>query len=101
VLARLAAEAEGPEPGLQMDELWDEEWRDNIYRSALARVRGRVNPKQFQVFDGCVLQNQRPADVARMLGISTAQVYLARHRVTAAVKRAVKDLEAELGGPGL
>jgi hypothetical protein len=33
-----------------------------------------------------------------MLGLNTAQVYLAKHRLSAAVKRAVKELEVEMGG---
>jgi RNA polymerase sigma factor (sigma-70 family) len=85
-------------PDVQIDGLWEQEWRENIFRAALARVRQRANPKQYQVFDCCVLQNQRPAEVARMLGLNAAQVYLAKHRLSVAVKRAVKELEGEIGG---
>ncbi len=85
-------------PDAQIDGIWEQEWRDNIFRAALAQVRQRANPKQYQVFDCCVLQNQRPAEVAQMLGLNAAQVYLAKHRLSAAVKRAVKELEAQLGG---
>ena len=63
---------------------------------ALARVRQEANPKQYQVFDYCVLQGMRASEVASMLGLSTAQVYLAKHRVSAAVKRAAREVEAEL-----
>ena len=87
-------------PEDQIDGVWEQEWRENIFRAALARVRQRANPKQYQVFDCCVLQNQRPAQVARMLGLNAAQVYLAKHRIGAAVKRTVKELEAELGEGG-
>lgn len=85
-------------PDAQIDGVWEEEWRENIFRAALDRVRQRADPKQYQVFDFCVLQNERPGEVARMLGLSPAQVYLAKHRMTAAVKRAVKEIERELGG---
>ena len=85
-------------PHAQIDEIWEQEWRENIFRAALARVRQRANPKQYQVFDCCVLQNQRPAEVARMLGLNAAQVYLAKHRLSAAVKRAVKEFEGQMGG---
>ena len=92
---KMAAPAGGPD--MQLDEIWEQEWRENIFDRALLAVRQRVNPKQYQVFDCCVLQNQRPAEVARMLGMNAAQVYLAKHRVSAAVKQAVKEIEAELG----
>ena len=36
-------------PDTAFEEAWDEEWRENIYQSALARVRARVNPKHYQV----------------------------------------------------
>jgi RNA polymerase sigma factor (sigma-70 family) len=84
-------------PDAAMEATWEQEWRDTIYRAALARVRRRMNPKHFQVFDGCVLQGLPSSEVARMLGMNAAQVYLARHRVTQAVKRAAAELEEELG----
>ena len=85
-----------PEPDAQIDAAWEHEWRENLFHAALARVRQRANPKHYQVFDYCVLQELPAPEVARMLGLNAAQVYLARHRMSAAVKRAVKELEAEL-----
>ena len=92
------------DPGRGEDALPDEEmernledaWRDNIFERALARVKQRANPKSFQVFDCVVLRNMAPAEVASMLGLNAAQVYLAKHRVSVAVKRAAKQIEQEL-----
>jgi len=84
-------------PDAAIEAAWEEEWRDNVYRAALARVRQKVKPKHFQVFDGCVLQGLPSAEVAQMLGMNAAQVYLARHRVTQAIKRAAAEVEEELG----
>jgi RNA polymerase sigma-70 factor (ECF subfamily) len=83
-------------PDAEIDAMWESEWRENQYQAALARVRQRVHPKTYQVFDYCVLQNVPPPKVARMLGLNAAQVYLAKHRVSRAVKRAVAELEGEL-----
>ena len=83
-------------PDAAMDAAWEEEWQRNIFQAALARVRQRVNPKHFQVFDYCVLQNMPSSEVARRLGLTAAQVYLNKHRMMLAVKRAVKELEAEM-----
>jgi len=87
-----------PPPDVQLDAEWEREWQENIFQMALARVRERANPKHYQVFDCCVLQNLRASEVASMLGLSTAQVYLAKHRISMAVKRAAREVEAELGG---
>ena len=86
-------------PDALIASVWEQEWRDCIFQAALARVRQQAKPKQFQVFDCCVLQNLPPRQVARMLGLSAAQVYLAKHRVSTAVKRAASEIEAEMAGP--
>ena len=98
-LARGIASLPAPEPlpDAQMDAVWNREWQENLFQAALARVRQKANPKSYQVFDYCVLQAMPSGQVAKMLGLNAAQVYLARHRVSAAVKRAAKELEAELG----
>jgi RNA polymerase sigma factor (sigma-70 family) len=83
-------------PDAQMDADWEQEWRENIFQIALARVRQQANPKHYQVFDCCVLQSMRASVVASMLGLSSAQVYLAKHRISIAVKRAAKEVEVEL-----
>ena len=88
-----------PAPDAQIAAAWEEEWRENVFCAALTRVRQRANPKHYQVFDYCVLQNMRAPEVARMLGLNAAQVYLARHRISLAVKRAAAELEVELGRP--
>ena len=87
-------------PDAAIDATWEHEWRENIYQSALTRVRQQVNPKHFQVFDCCVLQNLPPARVARMFGLNAAQVYLVKHRVSAAVKRAAAEIEKNLDAAG-
>ena len=84
-------------PDAEIDAAWDEEWRGNLYTMALARVRQRVSPKNYQVFDCCILQNLAAGEVGRKLGLTAAQVYLAKHRVSLGVKRAVAEIERELG----
>ena len=85
-----------PWPDEQMDQAWDEAWRENILGMAMERVKQQVTPKSFQVFDCVILRNKPAGEVAAMLGLSAAQVYLAKHRVSAAVKRAAREIEAEL-----
>lgn len=85
-------------PDVQIEGDWEHEWRENIFQMALERVKQNANPKHYQAFDCCVLRGMRAAEVATMLGLNSAQVYLAKHRISAAVKRAAKDIEAELDG---
>lgn len=84
-------------PDDQIDKAWEQEWQRHFLQTALARVRQRANPKHYQVFDYCVLQEMKAPKVARMLGLSSAQVHLIKHRMGRVVKRALQELEAELG----
>ena len=76
-------------------EMWGQEWEQAVLRAAIADVRTHVNPRHFQVFDYCVLKEWPVAQVAATLDMNAAQVYLARHRVSLAVKRAAKRINAE------
>jgi RNA polymerase sigma factor (sigma-70 family) len=72
---------------------WDAAWEKNLLKHALERVRGRIDERQFQIFDFCVMKGWPPADVAQTLGITAARVYLTKHRVSALLKKEVRRLE--------
>ena len=74
---------------------WNEEWEKSTFDAALARVRAASNPRHFQVFDYCVLKEWPASKVAATLGLNAAQVYLAKHRVAQAMKRAVRRINDE------
>lgn len=76
-------------------EMWGQEWEQAVLHAAIADVRAHVNPRHFQVFDYCVLKEWPVAQVAATLDMNAAQVYLARHRVAQAVKRAAKRINKE------
>jgi RNA polymerase sigma-70 factor (ECF subfamily) len=67
--------------------MWDVEWKKNLADAALARVKAQVSPKQYQIFDYYVIKQWEAKKVQKHLGISMAQVYLAKHRVGAVLKR--------------
>ena len=81
--------------GVSLSDAWEQEWERSVLDAAIAQVRAEANPKHFQVFDYCVLKEWPVAKVASTLGMNAAQVYLARHRVSQAVKRAAKQIEGE------
>ena len=87
--------APGLPPDAQIEADWEAEWQENFFQAALAQVRQQANPKHYQVFDYCVLQGLKAAAAARMLGLSAAQVNLAKHRTSSMVKRVARALEAE------
>lgn len=85
-----------PDPrAVNLDELWEKEWKGNLFEAAITRVKKKVDPKQFQIFD-CYVRKEWPAQkVADQLQVSVGQVYLARHRVSALLKKEVKALEKQ------
>lgn len=83
-----------PDPAsATLETLWDAEWEENLLQAALERVKAHVSPKQFQIFSFSVLKGWPVTEVKRTLDVSAAQVYLARHRVGALLKRELKRLE--------
>jgi RNA polymerase sigma-70 factor (ECF subfamily) len=81
--------------GAALDAQWDQEWQENLLGAARERVKRQVSAKQFQIFDLYALQNWAARDVARTLKVNVAQVYLARHRVGALIKKEIARLERE------
>jgi RNA polymerase sigma factor (sigma-70 family) len=74
---------------------WEKEWERRILAEAVTSVRHTANPKHFQVFDYCVLREWPASKAAALLGLNAAQVYLAKHRVSQAVKRAARAIRDE------
>lgn len=73
--------------------LWDVEWKKNIAEAALARVKSQVSPKQYQIFHHYVIKQWDAKKVQKMLGVTMAQVYLAKHRVGSVLKKELEKLE--------
>jgi len=78
-----------------LERLWDVEWKKNIADAALARVKAQVSPKQYQIFDYYVVRQWEAKKVQEHLGVSMAQVYLAKHRVGAVLKKELARLEQD------
>jgi RNA polymerase sigma factor (sigma-70 family) len=86
-----------PDPAsLNMAAVWDEEWRRSQLDAAIERVKQTANPRHYEVFHLHAIKKLPAAQVAKTLNMNVAQVYLAKHRVTALVKKEVRRLEREM-----
>lgn len=74
------------------EQVWEREWQRNIIKAATERVKMQVAPKQFQIFDYYVMRGMSAGEVRRKLGVSLAQVYLARHRVGSLLRKEIEEL---------
>jgi RNA polymerase sigma factor (sigma-70 family) len=88
--------AQAQENAAAPDAVWDEAWRTQLADAALAKVRGKVRPEQFQMFEMYVLRGQSGGHVAKALGVSLMTVYLAKHRVSSLLKKEVARLEKQM-----
>jgi RNA polymerase sigma factor (sigma-70 family) len=79
--------------GTDFDAIWNEEWERSLADAALARVKRQVNSQQFQIFKCYVIKEWPVKDVAKTFGVTVAQIYLLKHRISALVKKEVKRLQ--------
>jgi RNA polymerase sigma-70 factor (ECF subfamily) len=97
--ASTPASEQVPAEDLDLQPAWDEEWQRNLVDAAIQRVKARVTPRQYQIFDLYVVKEWPVREVARTLHVNAAQVYLAKHRVSRLVREEVRRLEKKFAGP--
>jgi DNA-directed RNA polymerase specialized sigma24 family protein len=85
-----------PDPaGLALEVAWDEEWDKNLMEAATDRIKRRVDPKQYQIFDLHVFKGWSVSKVARTLNVNPGRVYLAKHRITHLIKKEIHYLQTK------
>jgi RNA polymerase sigma factor (sigma-70 family) len=83
------------DPALNFDAIWEEEWQRTLFAAALSRVKRQANARHYQMFDLHAVKHWSVDKVAQTLGVSAGQVRLAKHRITALMRREVARLEKE------
>jgi len=77
--------------------VWGQEWEKHLLEAATDRVKQRVDPELFQLFDFHVLRGWPAAKVARKVGVSLPRVYFAKYKTSKLLKREIEVLRK---GPG-
>lgn len=77
----------------QWDQSWEVEWQKNLMESAIQRVKQRVSIEQYQMFDLFVLKEWPAREVARTLGVTSAHVYVAKHRISKLIRKEIGLME--------
>ena len=72
---------------------WEQEWQANLLRAALDRIKRKVKEEHYQIFDLYVIKEWPVEKVAKRLGVSVSQIYVAKHRLTALLKKEIQLLE--------
>lgn len=83
-----------PDPGsLPLEAAWDEEWEKNLLDAAVERVKRKVNPHHYQVFDLYVLQKWPISRISKALKIGPGRIYLIKHRIGGMIKKEILYLQ--------
>ncbi|MGO8928167.1 MAG: RNA polymerase sigma factor [Limisphaerales bacterium] len=77
----------------RLSQCWDAEWQNNLMQAALDKVRPRVSARAFQIFQLHVRKDWPVEKVVQTLGVGKAQVYLAKHRISAMIQKELAKLE--------
>jgi RNA polymerase sigma factor (sigma-70 family) len=80
---------------INLEAVWEEEWQRTLFAAALSRVKRQANARHYQMFDLHAVKHWSIDKVAQTLGVSAAQVRLAKHRITVLMRREVARLEKE------
>ncbi len=86
-----------PDPdSMNLEGLWEEEWRKNLMDAALQRIKRKVNAKDYQIFHFYVLKDWPVQEVVETLGVTSDQVYQAKSRLMPQLIKEVEYLEARM-----
>jgi RNA polymerase sigma-70 factor (ECF subfamily) len=84
-----------PEGG-DLDEVWEHEWEQNLIEAAIERVKKKVDPKQYQMFDLYALRKWPVLKTAQTLKVNPGVVYLAKHRIKRLIKKEISYLRTKI-----
>lgn len=76
----------------KLESIWDIEWKQSVADRAISAIKLRVSPRQFQIYDAYVIKEWSVKRVMTELGVSMAQVYLAKHRVGGLIKKEIAEI---------
>jgi RNA polymerase sigma factor (sigma-70 family) len=83
-----------PDPAtLDKDAVWNADWERNLLEAAIEKVKKKVKPKQYQLFDCFVLRGWPMSEITQKLRVSMGQVYFAKVKVSSMVQKEFRELE--------
>ncbi len=75
------------DPSPTAEQLWNTRWDHEHLLHGLERARALVSPKNWRAFEMLLIEDASVADVCSALALNTNQVYKAKSRVLAEVRR--------------
>jgi RNA polymerase sigma-70 factor (ECF subfamily) len=79
-----------------LEQAWNEEWEKAVMEAALKKLRQQASQLQYQMFYLHVIKAVPAREVARRLEVKLAEVYFAKYKLSAIVRRHVRALERKM-----
>lgn len=79
-----------------LDSTWVQDWKAAMLEVAIDKLRKKLPPKHFQIFDLAVRKEQPTGMVAQTLGLNRGHVYLVKLRTISQLKTEIARLEKTL-----
>jgi RNA polymerase sigma-70 factor (ECF subfamily) len=91
--ARERAAAERADDHEDLEEIWEQEWRESVLRACLDQVRREVSATTYDAFRLFVREARPARDVAEELGVSENAVFGAKRRVLGRIRALLPEIE--------
>ncbi len=76
-------------------ETWEQDYRRQRFLQAAAQVRPDFTPSTWDAFWATAVLGRPPAQVAHELGLSSGAIYVARSRVIARLREAIREIDGD------
>jgi len=90
---KLLALLQDPE---SLSQIWERQWREHVLAECLRQAKAHFSRRDLEIFVMLGMEEQRPDEVARALGLSPEAVRQVKYRVLKFLRSTQTDLEATL-----
>ncbi len=84
-----------PHDDARLEEMWEEEWQQAVYRQCMVEVRGRFEPKTVRAFEMLAQEGLEAKVIAEKLGMTENAVYLAKCKILKRIRELIPVIEDE------
>jgi DNA-directed RNA polymerase specialized sigma24 family protein len=79
-----------------LEKTWQEEWEKNLLEVAMEKAKAMAKPRQYQMFYLHVVREMDAKKVAHKLKVKLPEVYYAKYKISALIKKEMKRLEEKM-----
>ena len=79
----------------ELDVMIEEEWKNQMLKEALDRLRNQVKPETFLAFQLTAIQGKSTKDAAEFIQMDINMVYVARSRCLARLRKIIEEINRE------